>query len=201
MSSNIIFENIDEQYPVAGIDNDSQGFRDNFSIIKNSLGVAKEEISTLIQTTAKVDADNNFKGSAIQDAEFQNCTVKFFNAGTTTSGIEINYKSGQYQTLNLVDNGSVGAFDITLFGFPEQNRHASMRLQLRTSAGFSKVTFVANGGTVLFDITSWPESDLGKLTISEDRTVVEFWTNDGGNTVFAKFIGEFAAVNGESSGE
>ena len=36
MASNITYTTIDEQFPVAGQDNDSQGFRDNFSIIKEN---------------------------------------------------------------------------------------------------------------------------------------------------------------------
>jgi len=38
---------IDEQFPIAGQDNNSQGFRDNFSYIKNSLLIASQELSTL----------------------------------------------------------------------------------------------------------------------------------------------------------
>ena len=36
MASNIISSTIDESYPVAGQDNDTQGFRDNFNIIKTA---------------------------------------------------------------------------------------------------------------------------------------------------------------------
>ena len=37
---------IDALYPKAGQDNDSQGFRDNFSNIKNSLTKAKTDLDT-----------------------------------------------------------------------------------------------------------------------------------------------------------
>jgi hypothetical protein len=40
-------ELIDVTYPVAGVDNDTQGFRDNFTNIKNALNVADAEISSL----------------------------------------------------------------------------------------------------------------------------------------------------------
>jgi len=40
MASNINFSSIDETFPIAGKDNDSQGFRDNFQSIKNSLEAA-----------------------------------------------------------------------------------------------------------------------------------------------------------------
>ena len=35
------------EFPVAGVDNDSQGFRTNFSKIKSSLKIASDEISAL----------------------------------------------------------------------------------------------------------------------------------------------------------
>jgi len=41
MASSITADNIDANYPVAGQDNNSQGFRDNFNLIKNSLVAAK----------------------------------------------------------------------------------------------------------------------------------------------------------------
>ena len=39
MTSAINFSSINASYPVPGIDNDSQGFRDNFSAIANALSV------------------------------------------------------------------------------------------------------------------------------------------------------------------
>lgn len=47
MASNINPTNIDITYPIAGQDNDTQGFRDNFSSIKNNFLVAASEISSL----------------------------------------------------------------------------------------------------------------------------------------------------------
>ena len=47
MSSNIHTSNINVYFPVSGLDNDSQGFRDNFRAIKNALDEAAAEITTL----------------------------------------------------------------------------------------------------------------------------------------------------------
>ena len=71
MASNIISDTIDATYPVAGVDNDTQGFRDNFSIIKTGLSTAGSEISTLQSTTAKINASNNFNGTNISAANLQ----------------------------------------------------------------------------------------------------------------------------------
>ena len=53
MASNIDSASINALYPVAGQDNDSQGFRDNFSTIKSNFTAAKAEIETLQTNTAK----------------------------------------------------------------------------------------------------------------------------------------------------
>lgn len=44
-------QQIDDLYPVAGQDNNSQGFRDNFSYIKNGLIDAGESITNLENIT------------------------------------------------------------------------------------------------------------------------------------------------------
>lgn len=50
MASNINPVNIDITYPIAGQDNDTKGFRDNFTSIKNNFSTAAKEI-TAIQAT------------------------------------------------------------------------------------------------------------------------------------------------------
>ena len=47
MTSAINPNNIDGQYPVAGQDNNSQGFRDNFTNTKTNFQYAKDEITQL----------------------------------------------------------------------------------------------------------------------------------------------------------
>jgi len=52
MASNINPNTINITYPIAGQDNDTQGFRDNFSSIKNNFSVAQAEISSLQANSA-----------------------------------------------------------------------------------------------------------------------------------------------------
>ena len=47
MTSAINYTNIDATFPVAGQDNSSQGFRDNFQNIKTNFQYASTEISAL----------------------------------------------------------------------------------------------------------------------------------------------------------
>jgi hypothetical protein len=52
---------IDQDFPVAGQDNESQGFRDNFDAIKESLTYADETLNDLIDTTVKLGVRNQFQ--------------------------------------------------------------------------------------------------------------------------------------------
>lgn len=51
MASNINPSNIDTTYPIAGQDNDTQGFRDNYTNIKQNFAVAASEITALQANT------------------------------------------------------------------------------------------------------------------------------------------------------
>src|SRR6056300_385636 len=82
MSSNISTTNIDDNYPVAGQDNDSQGFRDNFQNIKTALTTAKTEITGLQDTRARVDQNNDFTDKELSKAIFVDTAIK---APTTSS--------------------------------------------------------------------------------------------------------------------
>ena len=54
MTSNIRPDSINTNYPVAGSDNESQGFRDNFEAMRVQLAVAASEISNLQNTTLRL---------------------------------------------------------------------------------------------------------------------------------------------------
>jgi hypothetical protein len=101
MASNIVPGNIDGTYPKAGQDNSSQGFRDNFSAIKNNFTEAKTEIESLQTNKANLNATNNFSGNVISNAVLQTATI---TADTT------------FSFLNLPSSGSLGRIilDITV---------------------------------------------------------------------------------------
>ena len=69
MTSSINPDQINEAFPVAGQDNPSQGFRDNFSATKNNLNTAKSEITDLQSNTAKLNANNNFQNNELKQNE------------------------------------------------------------------------------------------------------------------------------------
>src|SRR6056300_308494 len=102
MASSINTTNIDGTFPVAGQDNSSQGFRDNFTNVKTNLGYAKTEIEDLQTKVVLKSAltgttlDNDMGGNTIYNVEL-NRTTKTKNSLTGASTVTLNYQSGAYQ--------------------------------------------------------------------------------------------------------
>jgi len=104
--SNIVAVTIDEDFPIAGQDNDSQGFRDNFSIIKSGLSTAASEITNLENTTAKLTEANNFNSTVISNAEVNQLYGTVYGPVTqeATSSITVDYTLGEYQEIVVTCN-------------------------------------------------------------------------------------------------
>ena len=81
MASSINTDNIKTNYPVAGENNDTQGFRDNFSEIVDNLKAAESEITDLQTNAAKTNIESQFFGNRITNAEFDQTTTTVYQFG------------------------------------------------------------------------------------------------------------------------
>ena len=189
MASNINTTNINESYPVAGVDNDSQGFRDNFATVKNNFVSAKSEIESLQDDTAKTNANNNFFGNQITGADLIANTETLYPGGTINSGQNVSFANGNIQTF------SIGAdLTLTLSDWPAAAKVGKLTAMLLNDGSSRTVTWaVESGGSIKVD-TNWPTSD-NTTVISSDAnyTIINFMTIDGGTTIFAEYKGTFAA--------
>ena len=75
MASNIDTVGLDENYPIAGVDNDSQGFRDNFTNTKANLDHAKTELEDLQNNVILKGDLQNFPTSADDHNDMQNTKI------------------------------------------------------------------------------------------------------------------------------
>ncbi len=111
MASSINPNNIDGAYPVAGQDNDSQGFRDNFTNTKTNFQYAADEITDLQSKAVLKSAltgttlNNNMGGSILSDVQLQDISETRVDLGSVTGSQTVNYAAGSYYT--LATNGSV----------------------------------------------------------------------------------------------
>ena len=204
MASNIISETIDSEYPVAGVDNDTQGFRDNFSIIKTGLSTAASEITQLQSNTAKLDAENDFNGTTIADATLALITEKYYNAGTKTAGDNISFLNGHYQriAINLNDNATPGSILFNLADWPDREGYAKITVELfgtgaeLDSSVLHEVNFSVEGGGTLKKSSNFPGTlqidSVANRADGGDPIIIDFWTTNQGTTVYANYLGVFA---------
>jgi hypothetical protein len=196
MASNINDTGVNADYPVAGQDNDSQGFRDNFSIIKSNFVATKAEIESLQSTTAQgvtynsETGTNNFLNKNITGANFINNTEAYYAGGTVTSSQNVNLNNGYYQDF------TVGA-DITLTlasWNADAGKTGKVRVYVKNDGVARTITFASNAGAGTIKTgPSWPTNDnTALIDLPVTRTYVfEFVSFDSGSTVYAEYLGIF----------
>jgi len=100
MTSAITVSGINTSYPVAGQDNDSAGFRSNFSAISQGLTTAANEISALQVNTVltgnlvtNTAVSNNLNGSSVYNGAFKNFNGIATSWGNTPTNANISATS------------------------------------------------------------------------------------------------------------
>ena len=142
MTSAINPNNIDGNYPVAGQDNNSQGFRDNFTNTSTNFQYAADEISDLQskvilkQALVGTTLNNNMLGSPLSNALLSNMSEAIVNLGTVSGTVVINYAPGSYQTLT-----TNGAVSLGFSNFPASGAAASVVVQVTVNSTDHTLTF------------------------------------------------------------
>jgi len=194
MASNIISGTIDGAYPVAGVDNDTQGFRDNFTIIKTGLATAASEVTALQANTAKLNVSNDFNGTDITDANFSLNTEKYHNIGTVITGQNISFLNGHYQSATINLSEGTSTINFALADWPERDHVAKMTVQLFGNDTAKTVTFTVDGGGTIKYNADYPRvASIATATVdsSTDPVIIDFWTYNQGTTVYAEYRGRF----------
>lgn len=180
-----VINGIDGAYPVAGQDNDSQGFRDNFSAIKTTLTSAATDIANLDTNTAKLNVANNFLGNDVSGANFIANTTKVYGVGTVSASQNISWLNGDYQTLTAGNS----ALTLTLTDWPADGKMGFLRLVVLSNQS-STITWSVGAGT-LRKHSDFPSSFVINSAVSP--IIVDFWSSDGGDVVYAQSHGAFSS--------
>jgi filamentous hemagglutinin len=214
MTSSINPNNIDGAYPVAGQDNNSQGFRDNFTNTKTNFAYAANEITDL-QNKAVLKAaltgttlNNDMGGSILSNFQGQNISQTVVSLGTLSGSVGINYTAGSYQTVTT--NGSIS---LAFTNFTAAGTADYVVVQITVSNVADTVTFpsaVGSGASATSEI-GIQGLDTGTNTITYSATgtyIYSFTTTDGGTTIYLNdltqsrntFSGNVTATNLFTSG-
>ena len=209
MASSIISTTIDETYPVAGQDNDSQGFRDNFTIIKDNFAFAKSEIETLQDDTAKLNAANTFSYNT-QSQTVTKETTKLREDAVVSAGIvtDVQFANSNWVEVNVT--GTDGTINIQ--GWPEVSESAAYaEIVFALSPNTAPNTYVTKftsenaSGTasqVLIDGSSAfssVDANTASIAISTSAStqykLVKAMTWDRGGRLFLQYLGEFTETS------
>jgi hypothetical protein len=116
MTSQVNPYNIDGTYPVAGQDNDSQGFRDNFTNTRNNFAFVKSELEDLQSkvllkaplNNTTLDNDLSTSGTTLNNAQLTAFSETYYNNGSLSGSQTINYNQGNYQRITTGGSLTVG---------------------------------------------------------------------------------------------
>ena len=182
MASNINQNNIDGAYPVAGQDNDSQGFRDNFTNTKTNFGYAAAEITDL-QNKAVLKAaltggtlNNNMAGSLLSNAQLQDMSETKVALGTTSGTVTIDYSAGPYYTLT-----TSGSVSLSFTNFSVAGTVSRVRVQITVASTAHTLTLPS---AVSVGINNIQGISSNVITFGQTGTYeFEFETGDAGTTI------------------
>lgn len=144
MASNINPNIIDGSYPVAGQDNSSQGFRDNFTNIKTNFQAAENEINELESKVILKSAlngqtlDNNMGNSLLVAAKIQDFSATKVTIAPASGTVAINYAAGHYQAVT-----TSGSISLSFSNFPESGSYGWVRVQITVPNTAHTVTLPA----------------------------------------------------------
>jgi len=184
MASKIVPSNISPTFPVAGQDNSSQGFRDNFSAIKQNFIESKTEIEAMQANKANLDGASDFTDNEVSRAKFKDTSETIYAHGSVSSGsVTLNHENGHYQTLTITAD--------TTFAFTNFPSGALGRIILDiTVAPTSTGILTFPSAVIKADNVTGSDGTSDQITIGLGRALFEFMSPDGGTTVLMHQLGK-----------
>jgi len=192
MASDIDTNGLNVNYPEPGKNNSTQGFRNNFTNIKNNLDNAGAEITelqekaVLKQGLSGFAVDNNMANTLISNAAVQSFRHTTYNLGNSLSGtVLVNALNGDVQYGTVASNTT-----INFAGWAPTNTESTIKLRLAFANSSAAVTFPSE---VVFseNLVENNNSDVnpnGNLAIlkppyNAEYLEYDFTTLDCGNTI------------------
>ncbi len=173
--SNINFANINENFPVAGQDNDTQTFRDNFDSIKTALSVAKTEITDLQDNAVRSDSETDFNNNIIKNVRLQQSyevvqSPAVFEDTRTTATID--YEVGPYQIYTI----TASSFTFDFANFPtDATKVSRVFVELYSYDGNPKTINFSLSGSGADAIKKNGFSLPLTVTSQTNPTILEIW--------------------------
>lgn len=142
MASTISTTGLNASYPVAGVANDSSGFRTNFSVIKTGLEAAKTDIDDLYSIAVVNNAASDLGGNELSNLSLakEQLSGFQFSSSLATGSISLDWQDGSYQYATT--SASNGTRTISFSNFGTSGKLAKMVVQINlTASGSNRILF------------------------------------------------------------
>ena len=199
MTSQINPADIDGNYPIAGVSNNTQGMRDNFNNTRTNFQYASDEITDLQNNVVLKAAllgttlDNNLGNNVVYNALVKGISGTVVAIANTSGTITIDCSAGPYQSINM--GGNI-ALSFTSNTWPTAGTLGMLRTQITVDQvgrtltlpntvsngivgiqGYaSNVITFANTGTYEFGFSTTNAGNA--ITIVDFNRPLNYYTND-----------------------
>jgi hypothetical protein len=180
MTSQINPNNVNGNFPIAGVPNNTQGFRDNFTNIKTNFEFAETEIDELQSKSILKSAlsgaalDNNVGNNLVYNARVQGISGTFVQIANTAGFINIDASAGPYQSIVMGGNINLA---FTANTWPSAGSYGKVRVEITGTTGqtITLPAAVTQGALGIQGINA------GVITLAASGTYeFDFSTTDGG---------------------
>ena len=189
MTSQINPLNIDGNYPVAGVPNNTQGFRDNFTNTQTNFEYAADEITELQNKALLKSAltggvlDNNMNDGLIYAVQLSDVSWKEVQQTATSGSITLDYSAGNYQAIP----SAAGAIVLGFSNWPAAGTVGSLNFAIVVSNTAYTLTLPAAVSVGLSNIDGISPGSIGvsnTITFAATGTYIfKFETADAGSTI------------------
>jgi hypothetical protein len=190
---------IDQTFPVKGQDNDSQGFRDNFSNIKSALTSIATEVSTFTNYAVLTNESfTNFQGNTVENVNLLNHSTTLYDNEERYDTISIDYSLGNYQKITVPQ----GTHQISVTNWPSAGKVGELTLEFTTlgsctldfidgeSLGPELNPFALTGETV-YIFTLWKDGSETTYYVKNNNNSVYTAENTSTNAYFTSlYLGD-----------
>jgi hypothetical protein len=184
--SNIEIKNIDKNFPKAGQNNDTQGFRNNFSVISDNLEFAKNEIEDLQNNVLRSDGDNDLNGNTVEDALLKNVSTFYYDIGNKNSDFDVDYSKSQFQSFTATND-----IVVRITNWPSGEKYSVISLAVK-SDGVPREIIIREfeAQTLKFD-DLYPENII--VNSADDWIILEIFSFDEGKTLNVTYRGVYSS--------
>jgi hypothetical protein len=157
------YTKIDQNFPVAGQNNDTQIFRDNYKNIVKSLEFIDIEVTDIKLNAVRSNQTNNFNNNIIKQAALQDCSYISFDdtSSVQTGNVDIDFSKGTVQVFKI----SNGSHRFSVINQPPAGKALEMTLIVSsTSTAATYIEFGAIGEVVNLSNKLFPSQLQGTST-------------------------------------